>query len=60
MKEKEKKEKNIVSSKQLMKSFAGSGYKMFQGQTKDYSKAPEQDNRSMFFQAELNRERRFL
>jgi hypothetical protein len=48
----------VVSNKALMKSFAGSGYRMFQGETKNYQEQPEQDNRSMFFQSEFDREKR--
>ncbi len=47
-----------ISNKALMKSFANSGYTMFKSEPKSYSEQPEQDNRSMFFQAEFNKEKR--
>jgi hypothetical protein len=47
----------VISNKQLIRQFANSGYKMFKGEPKDYSKQPEQE-RSLFFQAELNNEKR--
>jgi hypothetical protein len=53
----------VVSNKALMKSFARSGYTMFKSEGRDYSKPqeqPEQDNRSMFFKSEWEKEKRRL
>jgi hypothetical protein len=47
----------VVSNKSLMKSFAGSGYRMFQGEPKSYQEQPEQE-RSIFFKSEFEKERR--
>ncbi len=71
MKNKEIKEKNkdllkkssvkvpSISNKQLIKNLAGSNYTMFKSEPKSYSN-PVQDNRSIFFRAEVNREMRKL
>ena len=53
----------VVSNRQLMKSFASSGYTMFKSEGRDYSQPqaqPEQDNRSLFFKSEWEREKRRL
>jgi len=47
-----------ISNRALMKQFAGSGYRMFKSEPKSYSEQPEQDNRSIFFQSEFNKEKR--
>ena len=49
-----------VSNKQLIKNLSGSDYRMFQGEPKNYSEQPVQDNRSIFFNAEFNKEVRKL
>jgi len=71
MKKEDKKEKNkdllkkssvkvpSISNKQLIKNLAGSNYTMFKSEPKSYSN-PVQDNRSIFFNAEFNKEMRKL
>lgn len=49
--------KHYPASK-LMKEFASSGYSMFKSEPHNYQEQPVQDNRSLFFQETLNREKK--
>ena len=44
-----------ISNKALARNLASGNYTMFKSEGRDYSQAPEQDNRSLFFQSELNK-----
>ena len=49
-----------VSNKQLIKNLGSSNYAMFKSEPKNYQEQPVQDNRSIFFNAEFNKEVRRL
>jgi hypothetical protein len=44
-----------ISNKALARNLASGNYTMFKSEGRDYSSVPEQDNRSLFFQSELNK-----
>lgn len=48
------------SNKQLIKNLSGSDYRMFKSEPRNYQEQPVQDNRSIFFNAEFNKEVRRL